>query len=145
MYSYTREDSGKHAKGVKKSVLRKTITHDDYKTCLLNHEVFSRDMPGLESLRSYHHTIHGETVHKVSLAPLHTKRYILPDGISTLAFGHVDIPISASNPTKPHTPAPHTMEVEAPTGTQAATGTQTQTDFAPLQPPALDFTLPPLL
>ena len=135
MYSYTGEDSGKRAKGVKKSVLRKTISHDDYKTCLLDKKVHSRDMPGL---RSYHHTIHGETVHKVALAPLDTKRYILPDGIITLAFGHVDIPTSASKTTEPHTPAPDTMEVEAPTDTQA------QTDFAPLQPPAFDFTLPPL-
>ena len=125
MYSYTGEDSGKRAKGVKKSVLRKTISHDDYKTCLLDKKVHSRDMPGL---RSYHHTIHGETVHKVALAPLHTKRYILPDGIITLAFGHVDIPTSASNTTEPHTPAPDTMEVEAPTDTQA------QTDFAPCSP-----------
>ena len=90
MYSYTGEDSDKRAKGVKKSVLCKTITHEDYKKCLLNHEVFSRDMPGL---RSYNHVIKGETVHKVALAPLDTKRYIL-DGISTLAFGHVDIPTS---------------------------------------------------
>ena len=134
MYSYVGEDSGKRAKGVKKSVLKKTITHEDYKNCLIKNEVYSRDMPGL---RSYKHTIHGETVHKVALAPLDTKRYILDDGISTLAFGHVDIPTSASNTTEPHTPAPDTMEVEAPTGTQA------QTDFAPLQPPAL--TLPPLL
>ena len=53
-------------------------------------KVFHRDMPGL---RSYHHVIKGETVHKVALAPLDTKRYILPDGISTLAYGHiVDIP-----------------------------------------------------
>ena len=92
MYSYVGEESGKRAKGVKKSVLCKTITHEDYKKCLLNREVFSRDMPGL---RSYHHVIKGETVHKVALAPLDTKRYILPDGISTLAFGHVDIPTSA--------------------------------------------------
>ena len=91
MYSYVGEESGKRAKGVKKSVLCKTITHDDYKKCLLNREVFHRDMPGL---RSYHHVIKGETVHKVALAPLDTKRYILVDGISTLAFGHVDIPTS---------------------------------------------------
>ena len=102
MYSYTGEDSGKRAKGVKKSVLRKTISHDDYKTCLLDKKVHSRDMPGL---RSYHQTIHGETVHKVALAPLDTNRYILPDGIITLAFGHVDIPTSASNTTEPHTPS----------------------------------------
>ena len=117
MYSYDGEDSGKRAKGVKKSVLKKTLTHEDYKKCLLDKKVFSRDMPGL---RSYKHTIHGETVHKVALAPLDTKRYILPDGISTLAFGHVDIP------TEPHPPAP--TEVET-----------------PMQPPTLDFTIPPLL
>ena len=131
MYSYVGEESGKRAKGVKKSVLKKTITHNDYRSCLFEKKVYSRDMPGL---RSRAHTIYGETVHKVALAPLDTKRYILPDGISTLAFGHVDIPTSASNTTEPHTPAPDTMEVEAPTA---------QTDFTPLQPPAL--TLPPLL
>ena len=34
MYSYVSEDSGKRAKGVKKSVLQNSITHDDYRTCL---------------------------------------------------------------------------------------------------------------
>ena len=89
MYSYAGEESGKRAKGVKKRVLRKTISHDDYRTCLLEKKVYACDMPGL---RSYKHTIHGETVHKVALAPLDTKRYILEDGITTLAFGHKDIP-----------------------------------------------------
>ena len=91
MYSYVGEESGKRAKGVKKSVLKQTITHEDYRSCLFEKEVFLRDMPGL---RSYNHVIKGETVHKVALAPLDTKRYIL-DGISTLAFGHVGIPTSA--------------------------------------------------
>ena len=130
MYSYVGEDSGKRAKGVKKSVLRKTISHDDYKTCLLDKKVHSRDMPGL---RSYHHTIHGETVHKVALAPLETKRYILDDGITTLAFGHKDIPV--------HTQATQDipMQIEAPT-----TDNPAQIELAPLQPPKLDFTLPAL-
>ena len=88
MYSYAGEDSGKRAKGVKKSVLTQTITHDDYRSCLFEKEVFHRDMPGL---RSHAHTIYGETVHKVALAPLDTKRYILDDGISTLAFGHLKL------------------------------------------------------
>ena len=92
MFSYVGEESGKRAKGVKKSVLKQTITHDGYKTCLFEKKVYTCDMPGL---RSRAHTIYGETVHKVALAPLDTKRYILPDGISTLAFGHVDIPTSA--------------------------------------------------
>ena len=87
MYSYVGEDSGKRAKGVKKSVLQNSITHEDYRSCLFEKKVYTCDMPGL---RSRAHTIYGETVHKVALAPLDTKRYIL-DGISTLAFGHVDI------------------------------------------------------
>ena len=112
MYSYVGEDSGKRAKGVKKSVLKKTITHEDYKNCLIKNEVYSRDMPGL---RSYKHTIHGETVYKIALAPLDTKRYILEDGITTLAFGHKDIlPKTHSTPT-------------------------------PVQPPTLEFSLPPIL
>ena len=89
MYSYTGEESGKRAKGVKKSVLKKTITHNDYRTCLFEKVVFHRDMPGL---RSYNHVIKGETVTKIALSPLDTKRYILADGITTLAFGHKDIP-----------------------------------------------------
>ena len=91
MYSYVGEESGKRAKGVKKSVLQNSITHEDYRSCLFEKKVYTCDMPGL---RSRAHTIYGETVHKVALAPLDTKRYIL-DGISTLAFGHVDIPTSA--------------------------------------------------
>ena len=91
MYSYVGEESGKRAKGVKKYILQNGITHEDYKKCLFEKEVFHRDMPGL---RSYNHVIKGETVQKVALAPLDTKRYIL-DGISTLAFGHVDIATSA--------------------------------------------------
>ena len=106
MYSFVVEDSRKRAKGVKKSVLQNSITHEDYQTCLLEKKVYSRDMC---ILRSYNHVIKGETVHKVALAPLDTKRYILDDGISTLAFGHVDIPTSAPNSTEPHTPAPNTM------------------------------------
>ena len=88
MYSYTGEESEKRTKGVKKSVLKKTIEHDDCGNCLFKHEVFNRDMT---QLRSYGHVIHGETMNKIALSPLDTKRYILHDGITTLAFGHNDI------------------------------------------------------
>ena len=88
MYSYAGEECGKRAKGVKKSVLKKAIVHEDYRTCLFSSLVHTRDMPGL---RSHAHRVYGETVRKVALAPLDTKRYILQDGVNTLAFGHVDI------------------------------------------------------
>ena len=87
MYSYTGGDCPKRAKGVNRSVLKNTITHDDYCQCLFDQQVFIRTMPGL---RSHQHDIYGET-RKVALSPLDTKRYILEDGITTLAYGHKDI------------------------------------------------------
>ena len=46
----------------------------------------------MPDLRSHAHRIFGETMRKVALSPLDTKRYILEDGVHTLAFGHQDIP-----------------------------------------------------
>ena len=89
VYSYTGEASGKRAKGVNKSVLKKTINHDDYRICLLDQRVFHREMT---NLRSHRHRIYSETTNKVTLCPLDTKRFITSDGIMTLAYGYVDIP-----------------------------------------------------
>ena len=89
MYSYIGAECGKRAKGVNRSVLRNTITHDDYRDCLFGQQVYTRNMLGL---RSHQHEIYGETVRRVALSPLDTKRYILEDGITTLAYGHKDIP-----------------------------------------------------
>ena len=72
----------------------------------------------MPNLRSYQHTIHGETVYKVALVPLDTKRYILDDGVTTLAFGHKDIP---------------TQTLDTPMAIEA-----------PIQPPTLDFSIPQL-
>ena len=91
MYSYIGDDCGKRAKGVNRSVLRNTITHEDYRQCLFDRRVFTRDMTGL---RSHQHHVFSETMRKVALSPLDTKRYILADGITTLAYGHKDIPQS---------------------------------------------------
>ena len=88
MYAFVGEENGKRAKGVKKSVLSKTITFDDYKQCLNQEESNSRSMPGL---RSHLHHIYGETVYKTALSPFDSKRYILEDGIHTLPYGHKDI------------------------------------------------------
>ena len=88
MYSYIGDDCGKRAKGVTRSVLNNTITHEDYQKCLFDQQVFTRAMPGL---RSHQHQVYGETTRKVALSPLDTKRYILPDGITSLAYGHKDI------------------------------------------------------
>ena len=52
MYSYSGEESGKRAKGVKKAVLKKTITHDDFRNCLLDQSVFHREMTTVGTTKS---------------------------------------------------------------------------------------------
>ncbi|XP_065180179.1 uncharacterized protein LOC135810614 [Sycon ciliatum] len=90
MYAYTGEESAKRAKGVKKSVVNDTLQFSTYKDCLL------RDQQSIERemnvLRSRNHHIYGETIRKVALSPFDSKRYILDDGVSTLAYGHYKIP-----------------------------------------------------
>lgn len=39
-------------------------------------------------LRSEGHTIYGETINKTALSADDDKRIVLPDGITTLAYGH---------------------------------------------------------
>ena len=42
-------------------------------------------------LRSYNHEVYTEEINKVALSALDDKRYILSDGIHTLAWGHYKI------------------------------------------------------
>ena len=88
MYAYIGEESGKRAKGVQRSVLKKKVTFEDYRECLLSRKPTSADMT---ALRSDHHHIFGQTTKKCALSPLDTKRYICADGIHTLAYGHRSI------------------------------------------------------
>ena len=67
LYSYRVEDSyeEKKCKGVKKAVIKKTITFDDYKDCLFNNKPSMRKM---NVIRSHLHTIFTETVNKIALS-----------------------------------------------------------------------------
>ena len=86
MYSViTKEEEIRKAKGIKKNVVKDQITHENYLDCLFEGKTFKHQM---NMLRSYNHQIYGINVNKTSLSPLDTKRWILDDGIHTLAFGH---------------------------------------------------------
>ena len=90
LYSYKMfegEESIK-CKGVKKSVVKKSITHEDYKKCLFTGKEQLRKM-GI--IRSYRHEVYTEEVNKVALCPIDDKRHILEDGAHTLALGHYGI------------------------------------------------------
>ena len=89
LYSYKMAgEDHKKCKGVKKNVVNKTITHDDYKDCLFTKREQLRKM---NVIRSYHHDIYTEEVNKVALSADDDKRVIMEDGISTLAYGHYSL------------------------------------------------------
>ena len=75
----------KRCKGIKKKVVQKSITHDDYKKCLLTGKEQLRTM---NIIRSHYHEVYTEEVNKVALCADDNKRYIVEDGIHTLAWGH---------------------------------------------------------
>ena len=81
-------EESKKCKGVKKSVVKKSITHEDYKKCLTTGKEQLRKQ---NIIRSYKHDVYTEEVNTVALSASDDKRYILEDGIGTLALGHYKI------------------------------------------------------
>src|SRR5678815_5253950 len=73
----------KKCKGVRKNVVKKSITHEDYKNCLFTRREQSRKM---NVIRSYHHEIYTEEVNKIALSADDNKRVLMENGISTLAY-----------------------------------------------------------
>ena len=90
LYSFIMEEGKetKKCKGVKKQVVESSITHEDYKTCLLTGKEQLRKQ---NILRSYDHEVYTEELNKIALSAMDDKRYILKDGIHTLAWGHYKI------------------------------------------------------
>ena len=91
LYSFIMDEGGeeiKKCKGIKKQVVESSISHEDYKTCLLTGKEQLRKQ---NILRSYNHEVYTEEVNKVALSALDDKRYILKDGIHALAWGHYKI------------------------------------------------------
>ena len=87
LYSYRKLDGaeGKKCKGVKKCVVKKTLTFDDYKDCLFNPDAIYRSQL---MFRSSKHEVHTIEVNKVTLNRDDDKQISKKDGISTLACGH---------------------------------------------------------
>ena len=87
--SYIKLDGAedKKCKGIKKCVVKKTLTFDDYKNCLLNQTNESVYRSQL-MFRSSKHEVHTIEVNKAALNRDGDKRISERDGISTLARGH---------------------------------------------------------
>ena len=90
LYSYVTlsEKEEKKAKGVKKPVIKNQLKFEEYKECLFNKSILRKEQ---YNIRSYDHEVFTEKINKIALSPFDDKRYILEDGIHTLAWGHYKI------------------------------------------------------
>jgi hypothetical protein len=85
----------KTLKGIKKSLLKhNVIKHNDYKRCIAQNAIKTdqRQIATFHNLRTFDHHIYNYKYVKTSLSCYNDKQYILDDGISSLSYGHKDIP-----------------------------------------------------
>ena len=85
LYTYKIEEQGekRKKKGVKKYVIKKSLSFDDYKKCLFTEEEVMKEM---NNIRSKNHEIFSITVNKVALSANDNKRFICPNKIDILAL-----------------------------------------------------------
>ena len=90
LYSYKKLDGseGKKCKGIKKCVVKKALTFEDYKTCLFSDSTEYRSQL---MFRSAKHEVHNIEVNKAALNRDDDKRISRKDGISTFVRGHKDL------------------------------------------------------
>ena len=90
MYSYVKDSQtgGKTAKGIKRNIIRKDITHENYKQPLLENKQMCHTM---KAIRSQNHELKSYEINKVSLSCFDDKRYIHANGVTSYAYGHYKI------------------------------------------------------
>jgi hypothetical protein len=93
MYSILTEDDveKKTGKGIKKSALKKYISHSDYKKCLFGSFNDERQMVSFNNFRTFDHKIGMYRYTKIGLSCSNNKQYLLNDGINSLSYGHYKI------------------------------------------------------
>ena len=92
MYSLKLSKGSKStAKGLKNTFQKKHLNHQTFLDSLNNK---TKTRTKFVVLRSKNHCIKTTVVKKDGLNPFDDKRYILPDGIRSLSYGHYKIPAS---------------------------------------------------
>lgn len=97
MYAFKCDGSStctKKAKGVKTYVLRNNVQFTDYVNCIHRRSVIVLPQNNFQSIR---HCMLSVRRSKIALSPFDDKRCILPDNISTLPWGHMEISNNTSN------------------------------------------------
>ena len=87
MYSYQKDNDkqDRTAKGIKKNVIKKDITHENYKQTLLENKQMHHKM---KTIRGINHKLGSYEINKVSLSCFDDKRYSTKDGIKSYAYGY---------------------------------------------------------
>ena len=92
MYSLDVPNFAKHSKicvkGIKKSYVRKHVRHQQF-LHVLKHQTTTESK--FRTFQSKNHTVRTMEMKKICLSAFDDKRYLLSDGIRTLAYGHKDI------------------------------------------------------
>ena len=83
------EEANMKCKGIKKSVLKTELGHENYDKYLKsNDKYYEIQYNDVRMFKSIGHEIFSVKQNKVSLSNYDNKRYILDNGIDTLPFGH---------------------------------------------------------
>ena len=89
MYSILSEKGEKFtAKGISKAA-QKHLRHRKYREALFDRSVLNRVK--MQRIQSMKHQLHTLEINKIGLNPADDKRYLLDDGITTLAYGNYKI------------------------------------------------------
>ena len=92
-YAYTVDGKdSKKCKGVKKGVVKKRLSIDDYRHCVYG---LKPKLLPMNVIRSHKHELYSETINKIALSAADDKRIIQDDLISTLAIGHYRLQAAA--------------------------------------------------
>jgi hypothetical protein len=77
------------AKGINRTFVKHHLRHELYLNTLVSKGVTRANFRRFQSKR---HRVHTVSIDKICLSAFDNKRYILDDGVSTLAYGHYSIP-----------------------------------------------------
>jgi hypothetical protein len=91
LYSLLMPDGSneKKAKGVKKPVIKKQLSHQKFLNSLYGKTADElQSKVSFKTISSFKHRVFTENAEKSALSPLDSKRWILDDGITTLSHGH---------------------------------------------------------
>ena len=85
LYCYrTKCSVAKRAKGIKRNVIERNTTMDEYKRALNNETIYKT----MYNIQSDNHELYTKEINKIALNGDDDKRHILADGINTLALNH---------------------------------------------------------